>query len=244
MKLCLLATTLCLTISVAAPLADNTEGTGNNKTVRVLLVGDSTVVSHDDGHPNQGWGKFFPDFFDHRVEFFNAARGGRSSKSFMESGEWKEAMRFEPDFVFIQFGHNDQPGKGPSRETDPETTYRDYLRRYIGDVRAAGAQPVLVTSVARRTFRDGKIVSSLTPWVDAMKAVGAEEKVAVIDLHGASIAFFESVGEAEGAYLNYGREGRDRTHFSETGARSVAGLVAAEVSQVAGLAIFLRNPLE
>jgi lysophospholipase L1-like esterase len=58
--------------------------------------------------------------------------------------------------MLIQFGHNDMPGKGPERETDPKTTYRENLSRFVDEARAAGAQPILVTSIPRRNFRDGK----------------------------------------------------------------------------------------
>lgn len=207
--------------------------------VKVLLVGDSTVANYPKDNPNSGWGQMFPQFFGDKVSFRNAARGGRSSKSFLDRGEWESAMQFKPDFVFIQFGHNDQPSKGPERATDPETTYRANLRRYIADARAAGAQPVLVTSVARRSFRDGKAISNLWPWVDAMKAVGQEEAVPVIDLHGLSFALFDRLGDADSFYIT---NGVDRTHFSEEGATVIAGLVVGQLpEQVPALASFLKK---
>jgi hypothetical protein len=64
-------------------------------------------------------------------------------------------------------GHNDMPGKGPERETDPNTTYREYLSRYVDEARAAGAKPILVTSMTRRNFSGGKIKSDLVPYVAA-----------------------------------------------------------------------------
>jgi len=209
--------------------------------LRVLLVGDSTMATYLGDQPTRGWGQLFPEFFNEQVSFHNAAKGGGSSKSFMDSGDWDEAMEFNPDIVFVQFGHNDQPGKGPPRETDPESTYKEYLRRYIHDAKRAGAEPVLVTSVARRQFENGKMVSTLTPWVDAMIQVGASEEVAVIDLHRSSIALFEEAGEEAGADLNNGLPD-DISHFSEKGARAVAGLVIADLPEKAPqLAAFLKE---
>ncbi|MDZ4199121.1 MAG: rhamnogalacturonan acetylesterase [Kiritimatiellia bacterium] len=196
--------------------------------IRILLVGDSTVASYPKTGTLRGWGQLFPERFDNRVSFQNAAVGGRSSKSFIDEGRWEAALTFRPTHVFIQFGHNDQPGKGPTRETDPSGSYRDYLRRYIRDSRAAGAEPVLVTSVARRTFQKGRLTDTLRPWVEAAMEVGREEKVPVIDLHRASQTLFESLGDAAGSDLNAGGL-NDRTHFSEKGARLVARLVAEQI---------------
>ena len=71
--------------------------------------------------------------------------GGRSTKSFVEEGHWEEVLAERPDVVLIQFGHNDAPGKGPERETDAFTTYRENLARMVDEARAAGARPVLLT---------------------------------------------------------------------------------------------------
>lgn len=89
------------------------------------------------------------------VKWVNLARGGRSSKSYRDEGWWKHVLAEKPTWVFIQFGHNDQPGKGPQRETDPKTTYRENLIRYVNEARDAGARPVLVTSLTvRQRWKD------------------------------------------------------------------------------------------
>lgn len=239
-----LAVGLPLTVVANEDLADAPDQVGRKQAqdekVRVLIVGDSTVADFPGSGPTQGWGQAFPEFFNDQVSFLNAATSGRSSKSYRDEGRWEKALAYKPNFVFIQFGHNDQKGKGPTRETDPATTYRDNLRLYISDARAIGAKPVLVTSVARRTFRDGRISSTLGPWVDAVKAVGAEEKVPVIDLNALSTASFEAIGDEQGADLN-NKEG-DRTHFSPKGAKLVAGLVAGAVkTEVPELAPYLKQ---
>lgn len=105
-----------------------------------------------------------------------------------------------------------------------------------------GGVPVLVTPVARRTFRDGRIVSSLGPWADAKKEVAASNGVPVIDLHGSTIALFNALGEEGCADLNNGRPG-DRSHFSPKGATEMARLVVAEIpEQIPDLAPFILEP--
>src|SRR4051812_12597805 len=128
--------------------------------VRIVLVGDSTV--NDEG----GWGPGFRAAFGAEVAITNLAKNGRSSKSFRDEGLWAPALTAKADYILIQFGHNDVPGKGADRETDAATTYRANLARYIDEARAAGAKPVLVTSIVRRNFdADGKIMrDSLVPY--------------------------------------------------------------------------------
>src|ERR1700729_2045488 len=118
--------------------------------VKIVLVGDSTV--NDQG----GWGTGFRSSLSPEVQVANLALNGRSSKSFRDEGAWAPALAAKPDYILIQFGHNDSPGKGLERETDPQTTYRANLARYVDEARAAGAKPVLVTSIVRRVFQPDK----------------------------------------------------------------------------------------
>jgi len=200
--------------------------------IRIVLIGDSTVASYPkppaDRPDLTGWGQVLPDFFTDRVTILNRAIGGRSSKSFLREGHWKKALQEKPDYVFIQFGHNDCPGKG-DRSTDPAGDYQDYLRQYIDESRAIGASPILVTSVARRTFSGEKLTDSLTPYVDAMKAVAAEKQVPVIDLHRASSELFQKLGDAGSADLT--ASAADRTHFSRKGGIVMARLVVEQIPQ-------------
>src|SRR6266511_2389562 len=147
--------------------------------IKIVLVGDSTV--NDEG----GWGPGFRASFGPPVECINLARNGRSSKSFRDEGLWAPALDTKPSYVLIQFGHNDNPGKGPERETDPETTYRANLTRYVDESRAAGATPILVTSIVRRNFdASGKIKRDRNvPYVEAVRRLAAEKNVPLIDLY-------------------------------------------------------------
>lgn len=193
---------------------------------RIVLAGDSTVATNlnppKDRPTLAGWGQRLKDFMP-RAEIINLARSGTSSKSFRGLGLWDKVLAEKPDYVFIQFGHNDQPGKG-ERATDPKGDYRDNLRRFIEEVRAIGGKPVLVTSVARRVFVDGKMTSTLGPYVEAAQRVGQDMKVPVIDLHKVSFALFEQLGEK--FCRLYAPSDTDRTHFSHDGARMIARLVA------------------
>ena len=209
-------------LRVAIPLFLATSLSG---ALTVVLVGDSTV--NDQG----GWGGAFRASFSGEVRVVNLALNGRSSKSFRDEGAWAPALTARPDYILIQFGHNDSPGKGPERETEPETTYRANLIRYIDEARAAGAQPVLVTSIVRRVFTaEGQIVpDSLVPYVSAARAVAAEKKVPLMDLYALTKAQTEKLGPA-GCLALHGvtKDGKpDTTHLGPLG-RHLTGVMAAQ----------------
>lgn len=214
--------------------------------IRIVLVGDSTVATSasppKDRPDLTGWGQVFGEYFDSRVEVLNHARSGRSSKSFQREGLWSKALEGRPDFVLIQFGHNDCPGKG-DRSTNPESDFRDYLRKYIDDAREQGTVPILVTPMTRRRFSDGKIQTILRPYAEAMIAVGHENKVDVIDLHAASVNLLNRLGDAGSADLSPSPS--DRTHFSRKGAHVMARLIVSEIRKsVPSLKPYLRDRAE
>jgi len=221
---------LCALLLFAALIhAEDKSAADPAKKVRIVLIGDSTVA------PGSGWGPGFEKLLAADAVCLNAAKGGRSSKSYRDEGHWKTALDSHPDFVLMQFGHNDQPGKGPERETDPDTTYYENMGRYVDETRAAGAQPILITSLARRTFRGGKIESTLTPYVEAVKRLAAAKHVPLVDLHALSIAQLEAMGpEAAAVFDPPGKTGEpDHTHLTPKGADLVAALVAGELRKVA-----------
>jgi lysophospholipase L1-like esterase len=194
--------------------------------VRVVLVGDSTV--NDAG----GWGPGFRAQFGPDVEVVNLAKNGRSSKSFRAEGLWAPAVTGRPDYILIQFGHNDGPGKGQDRETDPQTTFRENMARYVEEARAAGAQPVLVTSIVRRVFTaEGRIKpDTLLPYVESVRELAADQKIPVIDLYSLTLAQAEKLGP-EGcaeidARLPDGK--RDQTHLGPVGRQEIGRMAAVE----------------
>jgi lysophospholipase L1-like esterase/pimeloyl-ACP methyl ester carboxylesterase len=196
----------------------------NRRDIIVVLAGDSTVTDQ------AGWGAAFAKAFKSGVKTINLAKGGASSKNFRDGGYWKPANTIKPDFVFIQFGHNDMPGKGPKRETDPKTTYRKNLERYIADARTLGAKPILLTPMTRRRYADGKIDSLLTDYAEGARAVAIKTKTPLIDLHAKSVRLFNQLGETKSA--EFGPEG-DRTHFNADGARKMTDLIRSDLAQAA-----------
>lgn len=204
--------------------------------LRIVIVGDSTVCDYPATHTNRGWGQYIEERFkEGAVKVINLAAPGRSTKSFIQEGRWQKALEQKSDYVLIQFGHNDSHSPDKPESTDAATDYKEYLRRYIDDSRAIGATPVLVTPMVRRTFDpQGKIAESQTTpnrdlgtYASAMKQVGAEKKVAVIDLHASSQALAEKLGPEASAEL--ANKPGDVTHFNEKGARAMAELVMEEL---------------
>lgn len=190
--------------------------------VRIVLVGDSTVTD------DSGWGAGFKQLGLERVEVVNLAANGRSSKSYIDEGRWKDALARRGDYYLIQFGHNDEPGKGPERETDPETTFRANIVRYVEEARAVGATPVLVTSLVRRIFNeDGTIRTTQTPYVTVVRAVAREKKIPLIDLHAISKTDAEQAGDDVWADLSPRDEkgAVDRTHLNAKGSGVVGRMV-------------------
>jgi lysophospholipase L1-like esterase len=165
--------------------------------IRIILVGDSTMAV------NSGWGPGFCALADPRVACVNMAKGGRSSGSYRAEGSWagvidalKNGSDFETTYVLIQFGHNDQPGK-EGRSTDLQTEFPANMARYVREVKAAGAKPVLLTPLTRRSFQDFKVKNDLEPWAAATKKVAMDEGVPLLDLNADSAAAINKMGPVE-----------------------------------------------
>ena len=215
----------------AVPTPATASPTVHVKGPRIVLVGDSTVTDQ------AGWGHGFKRFLSSDVDCINVAAGGRSSKSFRDEGRWEPALALKGDYYLIQFGHNDQPGKGPERETDPDTTFAANMARYVDEVRAIGATPVLVTSLTRRNFdpaRPPRIASTLTPYVEAVKKIAAEKKVPLIDLHARSIELCEGLGPAKTREFDLKKDDGelDTTHLSIESSVPFARLVVEDLALV------------
>jgi lysophospholipase L1-like esterase len=204
----------------------------------VYLAGDSTVVDQD-VEPWAAWGQMLPRFFGPGVVIANHAESGETIKSFV--GEQRFAKIFSlikpGDYLFFQFNHNDQkPGAVPLDE------YERLLREYVAKTRAAGATPVLVTAMNRRTFDDdGKITNSLGEYPAVVRRVAAETKTTLIDLNAMSKTLFEAMGPegAKRAFMHYpagsfpGQEKAidDDTHFNSYGAYELARCVVRGIRE-------------
>ena len=200
--------------------------------MKIVLVGDSTV--NDEG----GWGPGFREFLGSKAEVTNLAKNGRSSKSFRDEGLWAPALAAKSDYILIQFGHNDVPGKGADRETDAASTFRENLTRYIDEARGIGAIPVLVTSIVRRNFTtDGKIVrDSLVPYVQAAHDVAAAKNVPLMQMYELTLAQAEALGPEGCAAIDaVDKDGRrDHTHLGPKGRQEIGILAAREFLKVTG----------
>jgi lysophospholipase L1-like esterase len=173
-----------------------------DQSIRVILVGDSTMAS------KSGYGDALCARFTTDVECHNLARGGRSSSSFRAEKRWDEVQQllnegnFAATYVLVQFGHNDQPGKG-ERSTDLATQFPANMARYAAESRALGGVPVLITPLTRRDFKGTAYVKDdLGPWAAATRAVAAQEKTALLDLNADSLAAVNAMGEAEADKLS------------------------------------------
>lgn len=194
--------------------------------IKIILVGDSTV--NDEG----GWGEGFRKSLGPTVEVINLAKNGRSSKSFRDEGLWAPALAAKPDFILIQFGHNDEPGKGRDRETDPPTTYRANMIRYIDEARGAGATPILVTSIVRRNFdAEGRIKRDhMVSYVEEVRKIAAEKNVPLIDLYALTLAQAEALKPEDRLNLNATtKDGKtDTTHLGPKGRNEIGAICARE----------------
>ncbi|WP_075791757.1 rhamnogalacturonan acetylesterase [Massilia putida] len=218
--------------------------------IRVILVGDSTMATKS-GYGDALCARFTPD-----VTCVNLARGGRSTGSFRAEGRWDEVERmlkngagFKATYVLVQFGHNDQPGK-PGRSTDLVTQFPANMARYAQETRALGGVPVLVTPLARRTFKGTYLANDLAPWAEATRRAAAQEHAVLLDLNKDSVAAVQAMGQDEADTLavvprpaGYGlpadpnktepagaaRSAFDRTHLGAKGAEFFARMVEREL---------------
>nr|WP_263328630.1 rhamnogalacturonan acetylesterase [Neobacillus sp. Marseille-Q6967] len=224
----------------------STSAERNKTPITIYLAGDSTVSNYPRKYkPRTGWGEVLGERFDGDIVIKNAASPGRSSKSFIQEGRLRLILnQIQPgDYLFIQFGHNDEKKHKPALYTEPSTTYKSYLKQYIEGARKKRAIPVLVTPVERWRFsQKGNLQSSHGHYPEAMKELGKEEKVPVIDLTSMSSSLFQELGPEktkefflwlnEGEHPNYPNGVKDGTHFQESGAKEIARLVAEGVREL------------
>ncbi len=211
-----------------------------DKPFTIYTIGDSTMADKKtEVYPETGWCQGLGEYFDEFVKVDNHAVNGRSSKNFIDEGRWQAVFdSLKPgDFVFIQFGHNDQKDYDSTRYTTPFGTYSENLERFVSETREKGATPVLFTSIVRRKFgEDGKLVDTHGEYLLAVKSVAKEMNVPLIDLQKLTENWVNSIGDepSKKMYLwtepdDKFPEGRkDDTHLSADGAKKVAQLALDE----------------
>lgn len=214
---------------------------------RIFIAGDSTAANYaPEKYPQTGWGMMLACNLDGSISVDNRAMGGRSTKSFIAEGRFDGIAKdiAAGDTLLIQFGHNDANISKPERYT-PLPDFRVNLLRFISMAREKGAQAVLLTPVARRSFNEaGMINDSFPAYAEVTRAVARETATPLIDLGYDSRVYVHKLGAepAKAYYLHYGKEAgykrwpdgvADDTHFSEMGARAIASLVAARLKELA-----------
>lgn len=200
----------------------------------VFLIGDSTVADYKLPDPRQGWGQAIPASFASGVTVKNFAIPGRSSKSFLEEGAWEPVLaQIQPgDYVFIQFGHNDEK-MDADRHTDAYGSYQEFLNRYLVDTLKAGGIPVLVTPVARGGLKKSSGIGSHGRYPAAMLELAKEKKVLAIDLTTLSENLVRKLSFSEIKPLYIASiDGKDDTHFTPAGAKVIARMVAQAISEL------------
>lgn len=192
----------------------------------VFLVGDSTVTDQP-REPWNSWGQMLPRFFGPGVAVANHAESGESLRSSLGARRLDKVLsQMEPgDYLFIQFGHNDQKERGPG--VGAFTTYLADLKRYVREAREHGGLPVLVTSMHRRTLdADGRIVDSLGDYPEAVRQAARQEGVTLIDLHAMSKPLYEALGPRGSAKAFV-----DGTHHNNYGRYQLARCVVEGIRQ-------------
>lgn len=210
----------------------------------VYLIGDSTMsIKETKAYPETGWGMPFNYFFDSTVVVDNRAKNGRSTRTFLSENLWQPVVdNLEAgDYVFIQFGHNDEVKEKVDRYTSPEE-YKKNLARFVNDTRSKKANPILLTPVSRRKFDNEKIQETHAVYSKLVREVAKDMDVSLIDLDAKSQAVLQEFGAENskllflqlkpGEHPNYPDGKTDNTHFNELGARIMAQIVLAEIKDL------------
>ncbi|NLP58708.1 rhamnogalacturonan acetylesterase [Lutibacter sp. B1] len=210
----------------------------------VYTIGDSTMANkpNPEENPERGWAQMLPQFFNDNIKIDNRAVNGRSTRSFINEKRWDSVYNKlkKGDYVFIQFGHNDQKEKDPKRYTNPHTAYRNNLIRFVKETRDKGAIPILFSSIVRRNFNEqGVLIDTHGEYPLETKLVAQELDVIFIDLQYLTEKLEESYGVEKSKELHlhfkpgensYFPEGKiDDTHLSVKGAREIAKLVVQQI---------------
>jgi lysophospholipase L1-like esterase len=227
------------------------------KKITIWLCGDSTMsIKEKKAYPETGWGMPFVYFWDTTVKVENLAKNGRSTKTFISEKLWQKVIdnANEGDYVFIQFGHNDEAKDKGERYATPDT-FRMNLTKFVVDARAKKAIPVLITPVSRRRFdNDGKALETHVEYSAYVKEVAEKEKVLFIDLDTKSRELYQQFGKEtskllflqlrSGEHPNYPDGREDNTHFNELGARLIAQIILSEIrKQIPELAERVIKPV-
>lgn len=209
-------------------------------------IGDSTMANKvkPEENPERGWGQMLPLFFNDNITIDNRAVNGRSTRSFIAEKRWDDILKTlkKGDYVFIQFGHNDQKEKDSTRYTNPHTAYRHNLIRFVTETRAKGATPIIFSSIVRRNFNEkGVLISTHGEYTMEARLVAQEYKVPFIDMEYYTELLEQSYGPEKSKQLHlhykageipyYKEDKADDTHLGVKGATEVAKIAVEELKK-------------
>jgi len=210
----------------------------------LYCIGDSTMANKKDPdkNPEHGWAQVLQPFFKDDIVVVNRAVNGRSTKSFIAEKRWDSIYQKlkKGDYVFIEFGHNDEKIEDSTRYTNPHTAYRYNLIRFVRESREKGAIPILLTSIARRNFNEkGVLVPTHGDYPLETRLVAQEYNVPFIDLEYYTELLEQSYGPEKSKQLHlhfkagenayYDKDKADDTHLSLLGAKSIAKIVIDQI---------------
>jgi len=241
---------LSLEFNGAHPSIAAVEITEAKDAVTLYIAGDSTVTDQT-GEPWSGWGQMLPSFFQSGIAVANHAESGLALYSFEKQRRLEKILSTmkKGDYLFIQFGHNDQKDKAPG--AGPFTSYKDNLKRFVKAVQGKGGIPVLVTPMERRRWKDSQPLPTLADYAEAVLQVGKEENIPVINLNAMSLEFYKALGPVEStkAFVHYPANTfpgqaialKDDTHHNAYGAYELARCVVEGIkAKVPALVPYLR----
>lgn len=215
---------------------------GQKKTT-IYMMGDSTMATNPQSRfPRMGWGTAFGEKFNNKATVINKAKDGRSTKSFINEGIWNSVYDNlkAGDWVFIQFGHNDEKVDKPEIGTSIDE-YKANLSLFVNKVREKKATPVLLTPIARRRFRDGKLIDTHGKYPEALRKVADSLQVPLIDMTIETSNLLADKGEEESKKYflilpegsdNYPNGVTDNTHLNTFGADEVANIVVNKIKEL------------
>lgn len=222
--------------------------------IGVWLVGDSTMANKPkpEVNPERGWGQSLQPYFDDRVVVHNHAVNGRSTKSFIDQRRWQAVVDSlqRGDYVFIEFGHNDEKVEDTTRYAAPRGAYRRNLERFVAETRARGAIPVLFTPIVRRKWSAaGALEDTHGEYPAVVAEVARATATAFVDLESLTRDLVRAAGPEGSKRLyvyveanqipEFPQARDDDTHLSPAGAAEVARLAAGAI-RTAGLSLSPR----
>lgn len=214
----------------------------DTSTCTLWLCGNSTVVDQD-YEPWASWGQMVGYWFDENVSIANYAESGETATSFIASNRLKKitSLMKKGDYIFIEFGHNDQKEKRAGSGAFYNFAYA--LKQFVDEARSKGVTPVFVTPTQRRFFdENAKIVETHANYPDAMRWVAKDLNVPVIELHDKTRTFFEKLGPENskralvhynaGSFPGQAKAFEDNTHFNPYGAFEISRMIVEGIKEL------------